>query len=349
MTLRKSAIQAVAVLAVAFGAGHLVQSMNRGQAAPQGAQPTAIEPVAAGPEAVAPGGASDAPGVMTAALGDVPATPVPAPAPLTALPQTAQPLTALPLTAQPQPQTADTQPPLPPIAAPQGAAAADPACAVLLDLVPEAGAMLGVTLVAPCAPEARVVLRHAGLAVTGRTSATGTLLTTLPALETAATVTVRFPDGSEAAATLDMPEVASLRRFGVQWMADDAFQVHAFEAGASYGEAGHISAATPGQGVGGAPPAGGFLSLLGDASVDLPMLAEIYTFPADPALVPEVVVEAAVTEATCGRELLGETVTAFGGEVYVTELTLATPDCGATGDILVLKNLVPDLKIATAD
>ena len=38
------------------------------------------------------------------------------------------------------------------------------------------------------------------------------------------------------------------------------------------------------------------------------MLAEVYTFPADAKAKPEVVIEAAVTETTCGRELLGETL-----------------------------------------
>mgnify|MGYP006147623581 CR=1 FL=1 len=58
------------------------------------------------------------------------------------------------------------------------------------------------------------------------------------------------------------------------------------------------------------------------------------------------VVEAAVTEATCGRELLGETLTSRGGAVEVAELTLAMPDCAAAGDILVLKNLVPEMTLA---
>ncbi len=58
-------------------------------------------------------------------------------------------------------------------------------------------------------------------------------------------------------------------------------------------------------------------------------------------------VEAAVTDLTCGRELLGETLTSVGGAVMVNDLTVAMPDCDATGDILVLKNLVPDMKIAS--
>lgn len=138
---------------------------------------------------------------------------------------------------------------------------------------------------------------------------------------------------------MPMPEVASLRRFGVQWMADDSFQLHAFEKGASYGQPGHVSA-------GGQDGGQGRLTVLGDAGVENPMLAEVYTYPADATLPVEVVVEAAVTDKTCARELIGETLTSVAGAAYVTDLTVATPDCDAAGDILVLKNLVPDMKLA---
>jgi hypothetical protein len=94
---------------------------------------------------------------------------------------------------------------------------------------------------------------------------------------------------------------------------------------------------------------GGFLSLLGDAATDNPLLAEVYTFPADPAAKPEVVVEAAVTDKTCARELLAETLSSSSssGSVFVTDLTLAMPDCDAVGDYLVLKNLFLDLNMAS--
>ena len=56
-----------------------------------------------------------------------------------------------------------------------------------------------------------------------------------------------------------------------------------------------------------------------------------------------------MTESTCGRELLGETLSSVAGKVQVTDLTVAMPECDAVGDYLVLKNLVPDLNIASAN
>ncbi|NCO16743.1 MAG: hypothetical protein GW902_05885 [Alphaproteobacteria bacterium] len=223
---------------------------------------------------------------------------------------------------------------------------ASAACPLALDLAPQPYAMLGLTLLAPCRPDQRVVLRHGGLAITAQTSATGALFLTLPALEQAAVVAVRFGDGQSAKAQIEVPELAGLRRFGVQWLADDAFQVHAFEGEADYGATGDVRAANPQQPVAGKPATGGFLTILGDGRVDLPMQAEIYTYPADPAIAVRLVVEAAVSAQTCGRELLGEMLDSTGGGTTVTDLSLMMPECDAVGDILVLNNLAPDLKIA---
>ena len=115
-----------------------------------------------------------------------------------------------------------------------------------------------------------------------------------------------------------------------------------------YKRQGHVSGANPHLPAADAPAKGGFLTLLGDSTTENPMLAEVYTFPADANAKPDVVIEAAVTDSTCGREMLGETLSSLGGKVQVTDLTLAMPDCDAVGDYLVLKNLVPDLNIASA-
>ena len=356
MDVKRKAARGVAVLAVALAAGHLVQSMgdkpapNRQALAQLEKTPSKVQTVAAGPEAVAPA--------------------------LQPKPEFAAPLQADPLTAPVQPQSVKPQsvkadasalPKAPdvtvnvrsadPVApAPAGIrAATDLAwtpeaatpCAVTLDLMAEANAMIGVTLVAPCNPDQRVVLQHGGLAVTGKTTATGALFTTLPAMERHAPVKVSFGDGTEATAEIAVPDLANLRRFGVQWQADDAFQVHAFENGATYGQPGHVSAADPHRPAAGLATKDGFLTLLGDMNTENPLLAEVYTFPA--AAKPEVVVEAAITDKTCGRELIAETLTSTGGSVFVTDLTLAMPACDAIGDYMVLKNLVLDMNMAAAN
>jgi hypothetical protein len=230
-----------------------------------------------------------------------------------------------------------------------GAAAAAGQCPNSLDLSAEPSAMINITLKVPCHANERVVLRHGGLAVTGKTSATGTLFATLPAFGDMALVSVLLRDGQTIDNTVAVSDGKAIRRFGVQWMGDDAFQLHAFEDGASYGEIGHVSAADPRRPIAGEPMESGFLTLLGDDQVDLPMLAEVYTYPVALDAQVQIVVEAAVTKANCAREILGETVADIANDVTVTELSVTMPDCSAIGDILVLKNLDPGMKIAAAN
>ncbi len=228
-----------------------------------------------------------------------------------------------------------------PLKVPPLVQAQNTACPVNLDLAVVPGAMISVTLIAPCAPDARVVLLHEGLVITGMTTATGALFTALPALNTAARIEVILADGTKTEAALEVPEAADFRRFGVQWQGEDAFQVNAYQNGASFGAAGHIYGVQPGL----AADAGGFLQTLGDPAAPMPLLAEIYTYPARQTLV-EMVVEAAVTPQTCGREMLGETIMAGAGQVLLTELTVSMPDCSAVGDFLVLSNLALDVTLA---
>lgn len=302
---KKKLARVVAVIAVALAAGHLVQTMaeQKVPSQPRTAQASDLPR----PKAV----------VQLAATNEAVMLPPAAKAPLPA---------AVLGIAEP--------------VAP-AAIAADP-CPVTLDLMADPGAMIGLTLIAPCHAGERVVLNHAGLAVTVMTTATGSIFLALPALETDAVVEARFADGTKASATVTVADLSALRRFGVQWQGDDAFQVYGMERDTT------ISAANPGTAPAvDLPLTGGFLSRLGDASAKSPLLAEIYTYPATtPA---DVVVEAAVTPATCGREILGETLASVAGSVTVTDLSLAMPECDAVGDFLVLNNLASDLTLAAAN
>lgn len=215
-------------------------------------------------------------------------------------------------------------------------------CPLSLEALSLPGALLSVTLEAPCQAEERLVLRHAGLAVTAQISAKGFAQVTLPALTVKAEVEALLASGTRLHAQAMVPEVANLRRFVVQWQASDAFQLHAFAPGAGYGDPGHYSAAFTGR-----PGHGPYLLLLGDSTTALPLLAEVFTFDREESA--EIVLESAVTEATCGRDLLAETILAEQGQVTVAELTLAMPECDALGDIVVLRNLAPEMTLAAAE
>jgi hypothetical protein len=317
-TLRKRIGRSIAVVALAMAAGQFVQSTAKPTPKPKLAsaelsvKPTKLETVAAGELAVMP--------------------PV-APAPLRLPTQT--PIN----TAANTPATADV---------PEKALGRDE-CPASLDLSVTENAMLGVTLIAGCHPNERVILKHAGLAISAKTTLTGAVFADLPALQKSAEVEVLFKDGSRISSSIDVPEIASVRRFAIQWQADDAFQLHGFENGAGYGDKGDVSGANPNRPASGVPALGGFISVLGDSTTETPLLAEVYTYPTDASANPDVVVEAAVTPTTCGRELLGETLLSLGGTVTTSDLTVAMPECDAIGDYLVLNNLVPDMNIASSE
>lgn len=315
MNLQRKVTLVVTTGAIALGAGHYVQenAANRSVSEPKDVVVSSVMPVAAGPEVVA--------------------VPVAPPVTETVADPVAEDYAALDVEAPAPPPVAVA--PTPPVAE-----ALD--CAISLDLSVQPDAMIGVTLLAPCQADERVVLKHAGLAVTERTSPSGALTAVVPALMPSAEVEVAFANGDRARGTVVVPDFGDTQRFAVQWQDRDSFQLHAFENGARYNGPGHISAAFTGT-----AGTSGMVTVLGDATVDLPLLAEVYTF--GPARQIDLVLEAAVTESTCNREILGEALLARAGKVEIVDLTLAMPGCDAVGDILVLKNLLQDMTLAAAN
>ena len=222
-------------------------------------------------------------------------------------------------------------------------------CQNEMDLAVVADALIEITLLSPCHPNERIVLRHGPLAITGQTTAQGSAFLKIPALNSDGTVSLRFADGSTIDGAIQVPDLKILRRFAVQWMDSDTFGVNAFENGSGYGGTGHISAANPGKLPLTGNIDGGYLMILGDAEASPAMLAEVYTYPVGDIDPVEVSIEAVVTADTCGRELLGEVIISDAGQSEVSDLTLAMPDCATLGDILVLKNPVQNLTLAVAN
>lgn len=336
MDMKRKITLGAATLAVALGAGHLVQSGRPGAAAVGVADAASVKPTG-----ITPLAASSEPE-------DLPSTVPPAPlaASLGSTPQAQVPPAAAATVAKTAPQAAPAPvsltPPPPAATKPAPVVQADD-CHVTLDVMAAANGMLDLTLLAPCKPGTRVVLRHGGLAVTGRTSTGGALFTALPAMEPDGAVSAMFPDGTIARAAAPV-DLTGIQRFAVQWMADDRFALNAYQGGAAWGALGHVHA-----GARGLPQdKSGWMMPLGDASVDLPMMAEVYTWPAATADIA-IDIEAPVTETTCDRELLGETLQSQSGRVTRSDITLATPDCSAVGDFLVLNNLLSGTTTAAAD
>ncbi len=202
-----------------------------------------------------------------------------------------------------------------------------------MTIEPTARAMLRVSLSAPCLPNERVVISHSGLTFAMTTDKAGDLDVMVPALAAAARVDARFGSGDVMSATRAVTGLDALSRVAVQWEGAEGFHLNAFENGAGFGAPGHVSAEQPRDR---ATSEGGFLTVLGDPTVDHPLMAEVYTAPVA-TQVDDIEIEAAVTEATCGRTLGGEALRMASGAATVSDvLTFAMPGCDAVGDFLML-------------
>ncbi|MCY1126714.1 hypothetical protein OU426_07615 [Frigidibacter sp. RF13] len=210
-----------------------------------------------------------------------------------------------------------------------GVACAEPT----LKLVKLRTAMLGLSLSAPCHAGEVVRVSHASLTFAARLSATGTYATTIPALGTAGAVEVTMERGIRLEQVIPVPDIGTVVRIALQLRGQDGLHLNALANGAAFDAPGLIAPATPGHPSLGR---GGYLTRLGDPTLDDPLLAEVLTLPASAdAARPMLVVE--VGAANCARDLLVTVATAEGRAVPRTgAVSFSMPDCDAAGQRLAL-------------
>lgn len=225
-------------------------------------------------------------------------------------------------------------------------------CEPTLAASAKVGAMADLMLTAPCNPNERIVVTHAGLEFSDTTDRDGAFFVSVPVMNTYDDISVTFASGSSVNAKPVTQSLENYDRVAISWHGGGIMHIHALEYGAQFGDAGHVWAGSPGSsGFVGSSAGGGFLTTLGNPDVAAPMLAEVYSFPAGRTREDGVVrlsVEAEVTDATCGKEIIGQTHQISGsGAVNSTQIALTIPACDNIGGFLVLKNLLQDLKIAS--
>lgn len=227
---------------------------------------------------------------------------------------------------------------------------ADPSCVAGLVARPMAAAMVDLTLTAPCQAKTRVTLHHHGMMITEQMDEEGRLSVQLPALSQTAVFMAAFDSGLTALAKTTITSLDVYDRVVVQWQGPGEMQIHALEFGADYGDEGHVWANAPRSIEQAALGKGGFMTQHGRAMPDQDLRAQVYTFPSGTAArVGDVIltVETEVTPQTCNRRMEGQALQITGGgALSVKDLTIDIPGCNAAGDILVLNNLLQDLKIA---
>ncbi|MEL7345939.1 MAG: hypothetical protein AAFN59_13970, partial [Pseudomonadota bacterium] len=175
-----------------------------------------------------------------------------------------------------------------------------------------------------------VRIGHMGLRIDERLSPLGRLDISLPALASEAVFNVVFADGERGAIDVAINDFGQVRRIALQWKGDTGLGINVRQVGSG--------------------PTAVQTGTFGHPALADGWRAQIVTV-ARTAPRPQVVrvaVAAPVTEATCGRQLAATTLEQDLNGVYrATPVTLAAASCDRVGDILVLKNLLSDLRIAS--
>lgn len=223
-------------------------------------------------------------------------------------------------------------------------------CDMTLTAEPTIAALVDLSIDASCMPDARIAISHAGLRFHEVLNDQGKLEITVPAFDEFAEFSVTFPNGAEAQASTQVPSIVFYDRVAVQWLGETGLQIHALEFDADYGEEGHVWFGNPRDLTAVIGGKGGFLMRMGAGNDEISRMADVYTFPVgNPSQKGQVIlsVEAEVNGANCNRPISAETLQVqSGGDKLTNTLEMTMPDCGATGDFLVLSNLLKDLTIA---
>ncbi|MEJ6393375.1 hypothetical protein V8J82_08925 [Gymnodinialimonas sp. 2305UL16-5] len=221
-------------------------------------------------------------------------------------------------------------------------------CEVALTARAQPAAMVALDIMAPCRGDQSVTISHAGLRLTGTTDALGLLTLDMPAFQHPAYFTITFgADGPEQTALIDVPDLAEFDRIGLSWHGQAGLELHAMEFGAAFGEVGHVWPSAPSQAEMAIAGVGGFLSVIDTGS----SYAQIYTVPRARLMdgdIVEMLVDIPITETNCAAPILARALRSeAAGPVDVTELSMTMPGCETVGDVLVLQNILADLRLAS--
>lgn len=220
-------------------------------------------------------------------------------------------------------------------------------CDITVSATAMPAAMVALDVMAPCRTNAAVAINHSGLQVIATTDALGLLTLDIPAFETPAFFSVEFSDGVEETVLVGLPDLRDFDRIGLSWHGDMGLELHAMEFGAAFGDLGHVWQEAPAGPETAVSGEGGFLTTVETGN----SFAQVYTLPRATLREGDSVrlsIDAPVTQANCTRNVSARTLRAEGGDpVEVTELTFTVPACDAVGDVLVLQNLLDDLRLAS--
>ncbi|WP_179381506.1 hypothetical protein [Jannaschia marina] len=258
----------------------------------------------------------------------LPAT-VPAPAALPELPQAPAEVAALTASPIQSVEALETTQAALPVAAPVD-------CAVTVEAMPLAGAIVALDISAPCDAGAPATVRHHGLDVAIALDDAGAAQVEMPALAAAASFIVRVEGRDGIGRQVEVSDLDRFNRVVLAWTGDLGLELHAFEEAADYGSDGHIGPDAPATIARALSGRGGYLATMGGAapSEDAPV-ALVYTAPAETDV--SVAIDVPVTAATCGATVEAQArVIERGVAADTQQVALSMPDCGSEDGYVLL-------------
>lgn len=207
-------------------------------------------------------------------------------------------------------------------------------CRPALALAAMPGAMIRLSLTAPCNLAERIVVRHSGLSFTLQTQADGSATVVLPAMKADAMVAVYLKDARLVLGKVTVADAADYARYALVWELPVDLELRVTE-----GDKVLVGSSLL--------PSGSEQRVmsLGTTSVQSPVQARVYSVPGNTLGAADITGELRITPASCGQTVRIETVHSSAGKPAMSFRTISVPLCGTAGDILLLKNLAPAAKL----
>ncbi|MGB3409424.1 MAG: hypothetical protein WBA67_18240 [Jannaschia sp.] len=218
-------------------------------------------------------------------------------------------------------------------------------CMVSIEVMPLAAATVAVDINAPCDPRRRVDIIQNDLQIAVALDAEGRASLDLPALSRAPAIAVLVTDRDPVTVQTDSVDFEKYQRAVVYWQGDAAFELHAFEGDAGYGDEGHVGPSRPRTIAHALSGNGGFMTTLGDVALSDARMAIVYTVSAETPV--DLSIEAPVTAANCEQTVFGGSIRVGPNAPAITEeITMTIPSCEGIGDYVLLGDMMRPTVVA---
>ncbi|OCX59833.1 hypothetical protein BFP70_18090 [Thioclava sp. SK-1] len=200
--------------------------------------------------------------------------------------------------------------------------------APLFTLTADAQAMVSIGVIAPCYADQSAQVDVAGLRLDVALDSSGLWIGQVPAMAREIDASLILADATYLG-TIQVPQLQNWNRLGVISQGRDGLRLNAFEHGAAWGAAGHLSAASMQEAQ---AQSGGFMTILQTADGH----AQIYSAPVELTDV-RLELDADVTAQTCDQRLTADVIRANSAvQGPPLQLRLEMPDCDEVGGSVVL-------------